>query len=111
MGPEPRRALLNTRIGCELRQAIEANIADTRHSGATEVSELQARVEEASRALDDERAQRAAAEGQLHTMRAEEEQQKAPLSEMLQVLSGEVRAARAEVSSETWPISRLISAN
>ena len=40
---------------------------------------------------------RAAAEGQLHTMRAEEEQQKAHLSEMLQVLSGEVRAARAEV--------------
>eukprot|EP01045_Picozoa_sp_COSAG04_P025585 COSAG04_NODE_3384_length_2869_cov_1.450181_4_plen_305_part_00 len=42
-------------------------------------------------------ADRAAAEGQLHTMRAEEEQQKAHLSEMLQVLSGEVRAARAEV--------------
>lgn len=83
----------------KLRQSIEMSIADARNIGLSDVADMRNKLEQAKQDIDKERQQRQSAEANLERVTAEEKERAANLSQMLQVLSNEVRAARAEVET------------
>lgn len=83
----------------KLRQSIEVSIADARNAGQADVADMTNKLKQAEADIEREREQRQSAEEKLERVSAEEKDRAANLSQMLQLLSTEVRAARTEVET------------